>query len=393
MCPFYHTFDNFFHISYNKLICITINQSKRIQAMKKLAIFLCSLLLLSILMWQGTNYIIQKRELETVYSAKDLGSDYVAVTISAAGDCTLGTDTNSLGSGSFENEVNAVSSNYSHFLKNVASIFEQDDLTIVNFEGTLSLNGTRADKEFAFRGHPDYVKVITSSSVEAVNLANNHTRDYGEIALSDTKDIMTENGVVWFEGKNYAITEIDGIKIGLLGTNNQNPEHTANFLKTLEKVKKENPDLIIASFHWGVERSLIPEEYQINLAHSAIDNGVDLVLGHHPHVLQGIEKYKGKYIVYSLGNFCFGGNKNPADKDTMIFRQTFLFEGNTLIPKENVSVIPCSISSEKGRNNYQPTPLSGNEFNRVKEKLIKISSGFSGIEDINFIEKKIVITK
>ena len=199
---------------------------------------------------------------------------------------------------------------------------------------------------------------------------------------------MTENGVVWFEGKNYAITEIDGIKIGLLGINNQNPEHTANFLKTLEKVKKENPDLIIANFHWGVERSLTPEEYQINLAHSAIDNGVDLVLGHHPHVLQGIEKYKGKYIVYSLGNFCFGGNKNPADKDTMIFRQTFLFDGNTLIPKENVSVIPCSISSEKSRNNYQPTPLSGNEFSRIKEKMIKISSGFSGIENINFIEKK-----
>lgn len=356
--------------------------------MKKFAIFLCSLLLLSILGWQGTNYIIQKRELEAVYSAEDLKSDYVAITISAAGDCTLGTDINSLGSGSFENEVKAVSHNYSHFLENVAGIFEQDDLTIVNFEGTLSLNGTRADKEFAFRGHPDYVNIITSSSVEAVNLANNHTRDYGEIALSDTKDIMTENRVVWFEGSNYAITEIDGIKIGLLGTNNQNPEQTAAFLKTLEKVKKESPDLIIASFHWGIERSLTPEEYQINLAHSAIDNGVDLVLGHHPHVLQGIEKYKGKYIVYSLGNFCFGGNKNPADKDTMIFRQTFLFEGNTLIPKGNVSVIPCSISSEKARNNYQPTPLSGNEFKRVKEKLVKISSGFSGIENINFIEKK-----
>ena len=201
--------------------------------MKKFAIFLCTLLLLSILGWQAANYIIQKRELETVYSAEDLKSDYTAITISAAGDCTLGTDINSLGSGSFENEVNAVSHNYSHFLKNVAGIFEQDDLTIVNFEGTLSLNGTRADKEFAFRGHPDYVNVITSSSVEAVNLANNHTRDYGEIALSDTKDTMTENGVVWFEGGNYAITEIDGIKIGLLGTNNQNPEHTANFLKTL----------------------------------------------------------------------------------------------------------------------------------------------------------------
>lgn len=356
--------------------------------MKKFAIFLCSLLLVSILGWQVTSYIIGKKRLEAVYNSDELAGNYVAVTISAAGDCTLGTDINAAGSGSFENEISAVSYDYSHFLKNVAGIFEQDDLTIINFEGTLSLNGTRADKEFAFRGHPDYVNIITSSSVDAVNLANNHTRDYGEVALSDTKNIMDENGVVWFEGKNYAITDVNGIRIGLIGSNGQNPEHMSGFFNTLEKVKKENPDLIIASFHWGVERSYTPEADQVNLARKAIDNGVDLVLGHHPHVLQGIEKYNGKYIVYSLGNFCFGGNKNPADKDSMIFQQTFVFEDKKLVPKENVSVIPCSISSAKGRNNYQPTPLSGAEFDRVKEKLFKISSAFSGIENIYFIEKK-----
>ena len=121
------------------------------------------------------------------------------------------------------------------------------------------------------------------------------------------------------------------------------------------------------------ERENIPNETQVALAHSAIDNGADLVLGHHPHVLQGIEEYKGKNIVYSLGNFCFGGNSAPSDMDTMIFQQTFTIEDGEL-QKDNVTnIIPCKISSAyaEGYNNYQPTPMEGAEgeaiFARIKE--------------------------
>ena len=191
---------------------------------------------------------------------------------------------------------------------------------------------------------------------------------------------------MWFSGKNYAIKEIDGIRVGLIGTNVQRADETSNFLNTINELKKENPDLIITSFHWGIERDAFPEERQIELAHMAIDNGADLVIGHHPHVLQGIEKYKGKYILYSLGNFCFGGNKNPEDKDTMIFKQTFVFEEGNLIPKENVSVIPCFISSVKNRNNYQPMALSGKEFERVKAKILERSKPFGIINSIYFKE-------
>ncbi|MGN1162085.1 MAG: CapA family protein, partial [Candidatus Fimenecus sp.] len=108
--------------------------------------------------------------------------------------------------------------------------------------------------------------------------------------------------------------------------------------------------------------------------------GADLVIGHHPHVLQGVESYKGKMIAYSLGNFCFGGNQNPRDKDTMIFRQTFTVTGSGVASDENYEIIPCSISSTSGRNNYQPTPAEGSEKQRIIDKIQKFSEGLGGTE-------------
>lgn len=306
------------------------------------------------------------------------------ITITAAGDCTLGTDANYGGITSFESEMKNVGYDYSHFLSEVKQIFEIDDLTIVNFEGTLSGRGERQDKEYAFRGNPEYVKVLTSSSVEAVNLANNHTYDYGESAFADTKSIMTDNGVLWFEGTNYAITEINGIKVGLAGFNGLTYSGKTQFPKVIKALKEQGAALVIVSFHWGEENSYTPTDVQVGLAHSAIDNGADLVIGHHPHVMQGIERYNGKYILYSLGNFCFGGHKNPKDKDTMVFTQTFQFEEGALTDYDYARVIPCSISSDASRNNYQPVPLFEEEFDRVRNKIVELSAQFEGIGNIVF---------
>lgn len=318
-------------------------------------------------------------------SAAD-NDDVVTLTVTATGDVTLATDASAASSISFVSEVKKTDYDYSHFLSKVKPYLDNDDLTIVNFEGTLSNRGERASKQFAFRGDPEYVKILTSSSVEAANLANNHTRDYGANALNDTKEILSENGITWFLGKDTAIYEVNGINVGLIGFSALSGDSTAEFLKILDSLKESEPDMIIASFHWGQELAHTPNARQIQFAHTAIDNGVDLVLGHHPHVLQGIEKYNGKYIVYSLGNFCFGGNKNPTDKDTMIFKQTFVFEENELINNDIVTVIPCSISSEKGRNNYQPVALQGEEFERVKNKIMTRSADFTGVENITFTE-------
>ena len=330
-------------------------------------------------------YLNYRQQVATVMSSHYSVDYFCDIKVTAVGDCTFGTDVETEGALSFNSEYKNQNGDSTYFLKNVARYFEDDDLTIVNFEGTLSENGEREDKQFAFRGLPEYAKILTSGSVEAANIANNHSRDYGEISFADTKKILSENGIIWCEGKNYGFYEKGKFKVALVGTNLQRFDGEAGLLSRLEDVKREEPDLIIASFHWGEEGSPVPNETQSRLARLLIDNGADLVIGHHPHVLQGVEKYNGKYILYSLGNFCFGGNKNPKDKDTMIFKQTFTFKNGKLYG-DKAYIVPCSISSVSERNNFQPTPLSGAEYKRVKQKIKDRSQGFSGIEDIEFVK-------
>lgn len=310
----------------------------------------------------------------------------VTISLTAVGDCTLASDTNAMGKNSFVKMYDSEETDSSYFLANVRHIFENDDLTIVNFEGTLSDKGKRKAKTYAFRGKPEYVNILSDSSVEAANLANNHSRDYGDISYDDTGAILSANGIVWFEGKNVAVKDVKGVKVGLIGANLLEKKGRREFLQNLEYLNSLNPDLIVANFHWGTEKASTPNKVQKEYARMAIDNGADLVIGHHPHVLQGVEEYNGKYILYSLGNFCFGGNKNPSDKDTAIFRQSFTFVGNDLVDSGSPELIPCSVSSEKKRNTYQPTPLYGEDFEKVKEKIKKRSKKFPGIENVIFTQ-------
>ena len=120
---------------------------------------------------------------------------------------------------------------------------------------------------------------------------------------------------------------------------------------------------------------------KFKLGHIAIDEGADLVIGSHPHVIQGYEKYNGRYIVYSLGNFCFGGNPNPSDKDCMIFQQTFTVTGNDVATDDNINVIPCSISSVSNSNNYQPTPATDDEKTRIEAKIKKSSDSIATLSN------------
>ncbi len=305
-----------------------------------------------------------------------------SVTVSAAGDVTLATDDAAKGEGSFESVL--ADEGYEYFLYHVKEIFEEDDLTIVNFEGTLSDRGTRANKTYAFRGRPEWAQVLTSSSVEAANLANNHSQDYGEDSLADTVSTLNDANILNFYGTNAVIEEINGISVGLCGFNALNETGVEQAPEVVRRLKDEGADLVIASAHWGVEKDTAPSSLQKELAHSMIDAGADLVIGHHPHVLQGIEKYNGGYILYSLGNFCFGGNRNPSDKDTMIFRQTFTFEAGELIDDDNVEIIPCSISSSSTANNYQPIPAVGKQYERITEKITEYTNALGDAAALNF---------
>lgn len=303
----------------------------------------------------------------------------VSFTISAAGDCTFGTDENFAYEGSMPAKYDEVG-DFNYFFENVKSIFEADDLTIINFEGTLTDSTTREDKEYAFKADKSYAEILTDGGVEAANLANNHSKDYGEQSYTDTIDALDEAGITNFGYDRVAIKKVKGVKVGLVGTYvlADGLGVKDSMEKNIQDLKDQGAKVIIASFHWGVEKAEYPNEVQVELAHAAIDAGADLVLGHHPHVLQGIEQYKGKNIVYSLGNFCFGGNMYPSDMDTMIFQQTFTLKGGKLQEDNVTNIIPCSVSSAEDYNNYQPTPAEGDKKEEILNKITQRSQELSG---------------
>lgn len=316
-------------------------------------------------------------------------SSPVSLTLSVVGDCTLGTDETF----DYDTSLNAYYENYGadYFLQNVKDIFSTDDLTIANFEGTLTDSDEREDKTFAFKAPASYASILTGGSVEAVNTANNHSHDYGEQSFDDTLAALDDAGIVHFGYDETAVMDVKGIKVGLVGIYElyDHLEREQQLKDNIAKVKADGAQLIVAIFHWGNETETVPDSNQTTLGRIAIDEGADLVCGHHPHVLQGIETYKGKNIVYSLGNFCFGGNSSPSDMDTMIYQQTFTIDANG-VKKDNVTnIIPCSISSAAydGYNNYQPTPAEGDETTRILGKINERSSWISTAEGSTFTAK------
>lgn len=303
-----------------------------------------------------------------------LPSEPVSLTVSVVGDCTLGTDENF----DYDTSLNAYYESYGseYFLQNVKSIFSADDLTIANFEGTLTDSEEREEKQFAFKAPAEFSSILSDGSVEAVTLANNHSHDYGEQGFADTLTALDQEGITHFGYDETAVIEVKGIKVGLVGIYElkDHLERTEQLKQNIAKVKEEGAVITIVIFHWGNEKEEIPDSNQMTLGRLAIDEGADLVCGHHPHVLQGIETYKGKNIVYSLGNFCFGGNSYPSDMDSMIFQQTFTIDKNGVSADNDTNIIPCSISSDYDYNNYQPTPAEGGEADRILNKIEERSS-------------------
>lgn len=309
---------------------------------------------------------------------KEKEEQEVSFTISFAGDCTLGNYAGQAYDGSFNQEYARQGNDPAYFLKNVKDVFEQDDLTVVNLEGPITTATSHVEKQFPFSGKPEYVNILTSGSVEAVSVANNHSEDYYSQGLSDTKNYLSEAEIGYFGYDDYWITEIKGVKCGFLGYRSlslsmNNAEGQAKIKAAIEKLKNEEKcQLVFVYYHWGIEKQYYANEDQRSLAHFTIDAGADAVIGSHPHVVQGTETYQNKPIVYSLGNFCFGGNRNPSDTDSMIYQLSYQFKG-TSQTGYSVNIIPCAITSTSGRNDYQPKVLSDSEAERVTEKIKKYS--------------------
>nr|WP_231956254.1 CapA family protein [Aneurinibacillus soli] len=307
-------------------------------------------------------------------------SDDVRIVVSAAGDVTLGMDESFSYARSFPQEVQR--SGYDYFVKNIRPIFTKDDLTMVNLEGTLTNATAKAQKTFRFKGKPDYATILVRGGIDAVNVANNHSHDYLQRGFNDTLTALQKYKVGYF-GYTKAYTKtIKGVTVGVLGYEGwKNDQGLRDQIKRdIIALRKQGVKIVVVNFHWGIERSYAPNATQQALGKWAIDAGADLIVGHHPHVVQGIQEYKGKYIVYSLGNFMFGGNQNPSDKDTFIFQQAFHLMDGKLTAQKEIAVLPMSVSSVPVRNNYQPTPLSGKEAMRVWNKIQTASKPLGSLD-------------
>lgn len=300
------------------------------------------------------------------------------VTITAVGDCTLGATQTHGYAGSFHEYYDSNGEDY--FFEGVRDLFEDDDFTLINLECVLSESEERVDKTWNLKGKPEYVGIMSGSSVEACSLGNNHNMDYGEVSLEDTKNALDHAGILYGLNEHVATYETEsGIVVGIVSSNLlwQDEAHRNYIRDGIAALREQGADLVIACCHWGIEGDHYANDYQRDMAHQIIDWGADLLIGTHPHVLQGVELYNGKVICYSLGNFCFGGNRNPADKDTAVFRQTFTFVDHALQQDLDAVMVPYRISSVSARNDFHPTRAADDKKQQIISDLNDYSAPYS----------------
>lgn len=299
------------------------------------------------------------------------------VTISLAGDCSLGKLSIHGYAGTFYEAYDRYGASY--FFQHVKDIFENDDMTLVNFEGVLTDAENPVPKQFNIKGKPEFNRILTEGAIDAVSFGNNHNMDYGMQSTLDTIAAFQEVDIPYACNDAAGIYETkSGIKIGFVSVNEvYDGAGVEPYLENgIARLKEQQADLILACCHWGEEREHYPEDYQTKLGRKCIDWGADLVVGCHPHVLQGIECYHGKYIIYSLGNFCFGANKNPKDKDTMIVQAVFPLRDGVPAGEAQLQVIPCTISSVTKRNDYCPTVADRKKSASIIQRVNTYSKSF-----------------
>lgn len=300
------------------------------------------------------------------------------IRVSAVGDCTFAAEIGMINTpGTFPREFEDHGRDPAWFFSSVQSILAQDDLTIANLETTLTTTREPAlPGRPRFRGKPEYAAILPASSVELVNFANNHSHDFGQRGYDETVNVVRAAGVGISGDEIVDTRTIKGVEIVNLGFTGGDEVILPRVVKRIKALKTGN-NLVIVSFHWGAEGSYEPNFVQLGLGHAAVDAGADLVIGTHPHVLQGIETYKGRHILYSLGNFVFGGHGNPADMDAVIYQEAFAEQDGRMGPGE-MTVLPVRISSVTTHNDYRPVLLSGEERERVLAKMKKLSEMLPG---------------
>ena len=333
------------------------------------------------------------------------------ITLTFAGDVTLGGEAKLVDEpGSFAQVYEKNGPEY--FLKNFADFFAEDDLTVINLEGVLSdknLSPVAAGKlgEYFFKGKTEYVNVLTAASVEAASIANNHIFDYGEVGLKDTIATLENAGIEWFgtrarhttDTERFFFYEKDGVTICLMSLywddylQGQKDGCGAFLSDEIARIKKEGEaDAVIAILHGGQEygrHATVPQKVFTKMAFAA---GADLVICHHAHVVMGMDIIGNRSAFYSLGNFCFGGNRNAYQKNgksvqdaapALVVRAVLTFEDDgtykgqqmTLYPVQTTSIDRPVDSTEIQPNDYQPKFVTGRLGAQVM-RLIHIDANY-----------------
>lgn len=283
------------------------------------------------------------------------------ITISALGDLTFGGDVRK-SVNIFERELKKQNGDLGFVTRNIRDLLSADDMTIVNFETTLTnapVPKNKQGNEFVFSAPAEYIDILTKGSIEAVTFENNHALDHGEKGVQDTLAAFEQAGIVWSREDHLGIFEVHGVKIGMLAYQTFNGQYPRLMDKVPQDVQaaRQQCDILIVSYHWGAEKDYAPNNNQIALGRLTIDAGADLVLGHHSHRINPIEYYNGKYIVYSLANFSFAGNNKPSDMSSYAFQIRFnVNQGQATV--QGFRIVPFRISSKTDYNDFIPTPYT-----------------------------------
>ncbi|MEG2135622.1 MAG: CapA family protein [Clostridia bacterium] len=302
------------------------------------------------------------------------------VTITAVGDVTIGGDPR-------KPPANPASEKYydrlydsydGKFFKKVNKYFDgPDEITLVNLEGSFTnsmrLNGR---KSYTFRAKPAYASILAGAGVDVVGHANNHAEDFSDSAAA-TRAAVRAHDMAYMRNAQTAIVNRGGVRVGLCAfyAINANAAITSQAKNVVQSLNRQC-DLVVSSVHWGKEYSYSPNASQRNFGRMLVSSGADLVVGHHSHVLNGVEKYKGKYIAYSLGTLS-SAIKTPRDMDAVIYQQTFTVDPqNGAVGEGTVKLIPCSMSSSRDVNDAMPEPLTGANRARVLGKIRQASNSF-----------------
>lgn len=300
--------------------------------------------------------------------------------ITAAGDTTFGEYPEVPKDISFNTEFARRGEDLGFPLRLVSPFFRADDLTILNCEGTFTQSDDAAQKTYRFKGPASYAQMFSRGDVELVNLANNHAFDYKEQGYADTREALADVGVGFWGDEELYLTQQGDVTVGCVGYNlfNIEPDLSEVLPQHIAALQEQGAQLVIVNFHWGYEYGLYVNEYQQRTARQAVDAGAGLVLGHHPHVLQGAERYKGVSILYSLGNFAFGGDEDLKDRDTLVFRQSFAPGEDGSLVAGDILLQPAYLSTSDVYNNYSPWPVFGDEAERIAAKVIERSAHLPG---------------